>query len=76
MIRPPKRMSCHCGRNDDTRASSQPKRFPPRPRNSWSRVIGSMVMKTAPKIEPRMLPSPPMMTMARNWIEIARVNIS
>ena len=27
--------------------------------------LGQSVMKTAPKMEPRMLPMPPMMTMAR-----------
>ena len=41
-----------------------------------SRAMGSIVMKIAPKIEPRMLPSPPMMHMARNWMEMSRVKLS
>ena len=36
---------------------------------SWLRKIGISTMKAAPRNEPRIEPSPPMMTMNRIWNE-------
>ena len=76
MMRPPNMMRFHWGMMADAAASSQPNTAPPTPRRMKSRAIGSIVMKMAPKIDPRMLPSPPMMHIARNWMEMSRVKLS
>ena len=63
MIRPPKMIELEVGRSDRS-ASAMPSR-----RGACSRRIGSSTMKAAPRNEPRMLPSPPMMIMNRIWNE-------